>query len=689
MLRLLLYFVGVLAAAIGLSWLADQPGTLNLAWQGYEIETSLFRAVVIVALIGGALVLLWSILKQIFTSPANVGHYFRRRRQKKGLEALSAGMIAVGAGDRALATRYAMQARKSLPNEPLTHLLRAQTAQLLGDRATARRIYEAMRNNPETELLGLRGLYLEARHENEHEAARQYAERAVALNPKLGWSVDSLLELQCKDGDWASALDTLTAGRKNGHIEKKDADRRRAVLLTAQAIEAEDADMARALALSLEAHGLAPDLVPAAAIAGRLLASQGATPKAAKVIQKTWRRAPHPDLAAAYAYARIGDSPRDRLARVKELAHTTPHDDEGPIAVAAVAIEAQDWEEARRAIRHLVEGQPSQRVCTLMARIEGGQHANAGKVREWLARAVHAPRDPAWIADGHIASRWAPVSPVTGHLDAYRWEQPGEALERKASDLLLEQLLPVAGAVAGPAAETGPLLEIAPSAPDSARTDSRPDPDEHERLDESSPKSERAAPPPVKPAAPVEPARKPSATVASAKRSEPDPAVDAEEAEIELIATPARTSEPATADKAAVAAPPRARSEPVAEATAKPVNGARSDGSAVSRPPASAAPPESLAKAVDAAVRKTIPNGPNITSLRAQSAVVPVPTKPAAGTAGPANTAGKLRGKGPGDKRVFVPPRAPDDPGPEMTGEAEESRGPMTRFRPPPAKGTH
>ena len=97
------------------------------------------------------------------------------------------------------------------------------------------------------------------------------------------------------------------------------------MLLTAQAQTAEESDPERALTLALEAHGLAPDLVPAAAIAGRLLASRGNTPRAAKILQRTWSRSPHPDLATAYAYARIGDSPRDRLDRVKQLAALSPN----------------------------------------------------------------------------------------------------------------------------------------------------------------------------------------------------------------------------------------------------------------------------------------------------------------------------------------------------------------------------
>ena len=134
---------------------------------------------IILSVLAALVVVLWTALRGIWQSPAAIGNFFNRRREKRGLEALSSGMIAIGAGDRSLATRYAIQARKSLPNEPMTHLLRAQAAQLAGDRPTSRRIFEAMLAAPDTEALGLRGLFLEAEREGEKEAARQFAERAV------------------------------------------------------------------------------------------------------------------------------------------------------------------------------------------------------------------------------------------------------------------------------------------------------------------------------------------------------------------------------------------------------------------------------------------------------------------------------------------------------------------------------
>jgi len=454
MMRIIAFLIVILAAAAGLHWLADRPGTIVVEWQGYIAETSVFRAFIILAVVIGAAVLAWSALRALWLSPAMIGRFLNRRRQQRGLGALSSGMIAIGAGDGPLAIRYAGQARKALPNEPLTHLLRAQTAQLIGDRATSRRIFEAMLSSPDTEQLGLRGLFLEAEREGEREPARQFAERALKLNPRLAWPVEALFDLQCRAEDWQGALNTLAVGQRYNLIDKTLATRRRAVLLTAQAQAAEDGAADKALELAREAHRLAPDLVPAAAIAGRVLAAQGNTPRAARVLLKTWRRSPHPDLAAAYAYVRPGDSPRDRLNRMRHLARLTPHDSEGAIALAIAAVEAREWGEARAALEPLLEGRLTQRVAALMARIEGEEHGDAGRVREWLARAVNAARDCAWTADGVVSDRWAPVSPVTGALDAFRWRVPVEAIDKPAGALLSAKL----GALVGFAAAGEPAL---------------------------------------------------------------------------------------------------------------------------------------------------------------------------------------------------------------------------------------
>ncbi len=468
MTRILFFVLFVVATALALAWLADRPGTVTIDWLGYQIETSAFVATVAVAAVVASVILLLAALRYVRTRPAAVASYVRARRREQGLNALSRGLLAIGVGDRTQAQRYAGIAGRNLPREPLTALLRAQAAQLKGDPAAARRAFEAMLEKPETELLGVRGLFLEAKRSDNEAAARALAAQAVERDPKLAWGVNALFDIQARSGDWDGALDTLAIARQNGHVDADTSNRRRAVLLTAEAVETEAVNPDKALRLANEALRLAPSLVPAAEIAGRLFTSKGEVRAASRQLVRTWKLSPHPALAVAYAFAKPGLSPKDRLNRVEYLAGLTPADIEGAVAVAEAAIEAQEWDRARDAPAPFSEDRPPARVCTVMARIEGGS-GDKGREREWLARAVRAPRDRAWIADGYVSDRWLPVSPVTGTVDAFEWKAPVDAIGRGDDTLQIEDRTepprdPSAMAEpAGTAAEPPLVVDVTPT----------------------------------------------------------------------------------------------------------------------------------------------------------------------------------------------------------------------------------
>jgi HemY protein len=246
------------------------------------------------------------------------------------------------------------------------------------------------------------------------------AEEAAKLRPPVAWAGQAVLEYRCAAADWAGALDALDSMK--GALAKPDYQRKRAVLLAARAQELEDTDRDSSRALVLESVKLAPDLVPAAALAGRRLAEAGDTRKARKVLEAAWAINPHPDLAESYADLRLGDSARERLARMQKLAGKVPDQIEGALAVARAALDAREFATARAALaRHL--STPTRRVATLMSEIEEAEHGDEGRVREWMMRAMRASGDPVWTADGVVSDRWLPVSP-NGRLDGFEWKVP-------------------------------------------------------------------------------------------------------------------------------------------------------------------------------------------------------------------------------------------------------------------------
>ena len=280
-----------------------------------------------------------------------------------------------------------------------------------------------MADRSDTKLFGLHGLFIEAQRRNDLAAARMYAEDAAKASPSLAWAGQAALEFRCHDGAWPGALEALERNRKGGLVHSDVFRRQRAVLLTAQALSLKDRDPAAASELAQEAAKLCPGLVPAAALAGRLVAEAGEPRKAGRILEAAWRKSPHPDIANAYADLVPGASARDRLLRVRLLARLAESHLEGALALANAALEAHEFAEARASLAPLAPT-PTRRVATLMARIEAAEHGDTGLAREWMARAVHAAHDPVWTADGVIAETWMPVSPVTGRLDAFQWRVP-------------------------------------------------------------------------------------------------------------------------------------------------------------------------------------------------------------------------------------------------------------------------
>jgi HemY protein len=331
-----------------------------------------------------------------------------------------------------------------------------------------------MLDDPEMRLIGLRGLYLEAERVGDRSAARHYAARAADIAPQLQWASDSTLGDKVVQGDWDGAVKLVDAHKPALPAERTAASRRRAVLLTGKAMALLDSDFTAAKAAALEANRLQPDFVPAALIAAKVLFRANDTRKGARILETVWKTNPHPEVADLYTHARHGDAVNDRLARARRLQSIKQNHAESSLAVARAAIDAGDYRLARAETESAIRMQPREGAWLLLADIEEADTGDIGKVREHLGKAVRAPRDPAWVADGFESDKWAPISPVTGRLDAFEWRVPVERLgaliedEREAAKPARKPVL-VAPATAAEEPVEAEIIEAAVE-PEAART---------------------------------------------------------------------------------------------------------------------------------------------------------------------------------------------------------------------------
>lgn len=454
-IRLLIILAGLFVATATVSWLADAPGTITYDWRGRSGRLTTTEGVALLAAGGVVLLVFAELVRLVWRLPRLIRERRLRARQRRGWQALSSGVVAVAAGDGRKAGRAATQALSDLPSEPLAGFLAAQAAQLRGDREAAVAHFGVLAQNPETAALGLRGLAMEAERAGDHAAALAHARTALALDATLPWAAETVFRASAAAGDIGAALARLNDNVKAKLIDKPTHRRLRAVLLTAEAMK--EGDPAKARAAALEAHGLAKDFVPAALAASASVAERSRR-QAVTILEETYRRSPHPDLFRA-ALDLEGGAADARLKRARTLAALRPEHIESALGLARAALSAREAEAAREVLVPHLDAEATQRVCILMAEIEAVAPGDEGRVRDWLARAVRARRDPQWIADGVSAARWAPMSPVTGKLDAFEWRVPPSLGEPPVPAIDLSALAPAPFAV-----EAEPVPAAAPAA---------------------------------------------------------------------------------------------------------------------------------------------------------------------------------------------------------------------------------
>jgi HemY protein len=463
MIRLILAVAfAVLTAALG-AFLALNPGRATFEFLGTRMEMPFVVAAGGTILFAFLVLVVWWGVYMLWTSPDKVKAFLTRRRREQGYDALERALIASAAGDGEAAVRQAARADALLERPALSRLLAARAAEAAGNWDGAEAHYEALLDDNRTRLVARRGLAQLAHDRGDHNATAEHASDAFQQARGARWAFDALFDAQVAQGRWDAAAATLGEGEKRKHVAPDIARRRRAVLLTAAALDCENSDAERARELALSAHRAAPGFAPAAALAARLLADARRHKRASEVLESAWAATPHPALAQAYRELRKSDTKAKRLERLNALAALNPDHRESRLIRIQAALEDGDAPLARELLDPILEAaeDPSARLCALaarVARLEGKDE----QARRWMTRAAHAAAEADWTdidPDGRLfaytADDWKRMVYVFGdesrltHPRYERFERIAEAVPETA---LLESPRPKRAATSRAAA---------------------------------------------------------------------------------------------------------------------------------------------------------------------------------------------------------------------------------------------
>lgn len=406
MIRIMIFIIWAVLLAAAITVLFSVDGLVQAEAFGRKIamHAGFALGVIIALFIIAIFAAMW--FKDLLALPAKIEARDREARHMRGIEAVTRGLEAVAVGDAADAQHHARVARRNLDESSLTRLLTAQAAQISGDEMAAAQNFTAMLDAPETEFLGLRGLYAQAQRAGDKAAARGYAERAFRLRPNAGWAFESVLELGLERGAWSETREAIAMAAKSGVLAAEKARRAEAALLTANAYAAAiSGDTKLALDEAEAAYKLAPALAPAAVLAARLHATAGRRSRAAKILEQAFAEAPHPALAKTHAELYAKEDAQRRAERMKRLADRRPTAREAKLIMVRRHLVLGEFTQAISALEPLLLETAYAGDYALMAEaLAGGKRPDEvdSVSKAWLKRAAEARRDPAPGADGEF-----------------------------------------------------------------------------------------------------------------------------------------------------------------------------------------------------------------------------------------------------------------------------------------------
>lgn len=393
----LIFIILVVALLIGsLSWLAMQKGQIAYTGGSVDITTSPVVAASALLLVAILLTAIIGLVGWLISLPNKIKKASVENNRKKAIDSIGLAIAASENGDFVDAKKHAAKSLSLLPDAAVAKLLHAKFALMNDDVALAEKQFGELSEVSGFESAARKGLAEIANKKGNFSAAISHADAAMAASKRASWPVEMMFKQRIENADWDGALDAIDEAEKRGLVGKLTAQRRRAVVLTAEAHKAEKAqDINKALDLANRAVKASPSFAPAAVMCARLNHISGKDWNAASIIEQAWAKEPHPALALAYRDLKEGASPEETSKWLDALARMNPQNRESKILIAEDYIARKDSQRAISILNELLEEGQTSRLYELKAKalmVLG----DANGYNETLAKAASSPREEDW-----------------------------------------------------------------------------------------------------------------------------------------------------------------------------------------------------------------------------------------------------------------------------------------------------
>lgn len=396
-MRKIILLALVIAAAFGAGWMADNAGDFQLNWLGWQIEGSVAFLIVAIIVTSAFIWFVLHLLNALMHLPGDMQKERQRLLSTKGIEEITSAMIAASESDIKAAKKHLDKARNLLPNSPLPRLLQLQLAGREKDKGLAHQQFLKLQDFTATEPLALRGLAEQALSAGDLDNALLHVEALLEVAPKQASTRRLAIDIFSYHRRWQEALKIVKQSYADGHLSADAYKRTKATIAMQQAATMlSEKNRQSAMAMLKKACTADPSLQPAAIKYTELLKQIGKISEASKVLKKTWKHAPQPEIVEAYNSLYSDLSTERQIKKARELAKQNPNALETQILLADTAMKSEKWDNAKNYIKIGLSKQNTVTLCRQMAKLYKRGYHNEAEERKWLEKAVTAIPDASW-----------------------------------------------------------------------------------------------------------------------------------------------------------------------------------------------------------------------------------------------------------------------------------------------------
>lgn len=349
-MRLLLKILLVLAVAVAVvSLFGEGPGYVLVQVGRWTLETTAALGLIVLVLVWVLGWWSWSLVSAAWGMPARLAEARSNRRQRRSLELLSQGLLALEGGEAGGAQRRLARGGRLAQAPAAFYLEAARAAHLAGATAEAEEYLDQAQREADDDEPAITLL----RAEIEMDAGR--SEHALALlsdlerregdNPRL---LGRLLALYRRVEDWDALLRVLPRARKAGVVTAEEADRESRRVRGRRMEEARlegDADTVEQLWKAAGREGRADPGIVRPWV--HSLLTQDRAQEAQKAIDQALRRSWRGELVDLFlALPEASGQAQDLLRRLEGWRDDHPQDPHLLTVLAQLAISAQFWGKA-------------------------------------------------------------------------------------------------------------------------------------------------------------------------------------------------------------------------------------------------------------------------------------------------------------------------------------------------------